>query len=87
MENTYACVNLRILGPCGKRFFRMVLMAICDARRCFTLIDVGEYGTNNDSCVLKNSQMGKMFQREEMNVPGPRDVEKKHKNTLLFGWR
>ena len=48
----------------------MVLMAICDARRCFTLIDVGEYGTNNDSGVLKNSQMGKMFQREEMNVPG-----------------
>ena len=59
-----------------KGFFSKVIMAICDARYCFTLIDVGEYGTNNDSGVLKNSQIGKMFQREEMNVPGPRDVEK-----------
>ena len=65
-----------------KGFFSMVLMAICDARFCFTLIDVGEYGTNNDSGVLKNSQMGKMFQREEMNVPGPRDVEKETREKL-----
>ena len=50
-------------------FSSKVIMAICDARYCFTLIDVGEYGTSNDSGVWKNSQMGKIFQREEMNVP------------------
>ena len=41
-----------------KGFFSMVLLEICDARYCFSYVDVGEYGSNNDSEVLKNSRMG-----------------------------
>ena len=37
----------------------MVLLAICDAKYCFTMCDVGQYGSNNDSGVLLNSKMGK----------------------------
>ena len=42
-----------------KSFFSILLMAICDANYCFTYVDVGNYGSTNDSGVLLNSQMGK----------------------------
>ena len=35
-----------------KGFFSSVLLAICDANYCFTLFDLGQYGSNNDSGVL-----------------------------------
>ena len=38
-----------------KGFFSMVLLAICDARYCFTIYDVGHYGSNNESGVLAKS--------------------------------
>ena len=44
-----------------KGFFSLVLLAICDVRYCFTLIDVGQYGSNNDSGVLRNSPIGECF--------------------------
>ena len=53
----------------------MVLLAICDSRYCFSFVDVGEYGSNNDSGVLKNSRMGKMSEREEMNLPEFETIE------------
>ena len=40
-----------------KGFFSLVLLAICDANYCFTLFDVGQYGSNNDSGVLIHSNM------------------------------
>ena len=41
-----------------KGFFSIVLMAVCDANYCFTLFDVGSYGSKNDSGILANSEMG-----------------------------
>ena len=38
-----------------KDFFSLVLLAVCDARYIFTLVDVGQYESNNDSGVLKSS--------------------------------
>ena len=35
-----------------KGFFSIVLLAICDSKHCFTLFDLGQYGSNNDSGVL-----------------------------------
>ena len=49
----------------------MNLMAICDARYVFTLVDVGSYGSNNDSGVFRKSAMGKAFLSQKMNVPQP----------------
>lgn len=37
----------------------MVIYAICDVRYCFNFVDVGEYGRNNDSRVMKNSKIEK----------------------------
>ena len=54
-----------------KGFFSIVLMAVCDANYCFTLVDIGQYGSNNDSGILASSLMGEMFDDGEMNLPQP----------------
>ena len=59
-----------------KEFFSFVLLAICDARYSFTLLDVGHYGRNNDAGVLANSRFGKKkIEAGEMNTPPPRHPE------------
>ena len=52
-----------------KGFFSLVLMAICDANYCFTLFDVGQFGSNNDSGILANSKMGEAIENGSLKVP------------------
>ena len=54
-----------------KSFFSFVLLAICDARYNFILVDIGQYGSNNDSGVLRKSLMGKAFEDGDANLPTP----------------
>ena len=42
-----------------KSFFSLVLMAICDSHYNFTLVDIGDYGSSNDSGVLSHFRYGK----------------------------
>ena len=44
-----------------KGSFSIALLAICDANYCFTLFDLGQFGSNNDSGVLASSQIGEIF--------------------------
>ena len=57
-----------------KGFFSLVLMAICDADYCFTMFDIGQFGSNNDSGVLANSSMGEAFENNTINVPQSREI-------------
>ena len=57
-----------------KGFFSLVLLAVCDARHCFTLTDIGKYGSDNDISVLKNSKLGKQFESRATNLPPPTTV-------------
>ena len=41
----------------------------CATRYCFTVVDVGEYGSNIDSVILRNSKLGRKFGNGEMNIP------------------
>ena len=50
-------------------------MAICDANYCFTMFDVGQFGSNNDSGVLANSTMGVAFESERLKVPKGRVID------------
>ena len=58
-----------------KGFYSFVLLAVCDARYCFTLYDVGQYGSNNDRGILKNSKMGELFEKNELHFPKPKTLE------------
>ena len=58
-----------------KGFFSIVLLAICDARYVFTLVDIGDYGSNNDSGIFSNSDMGKLFGTNGMNLPDNEPLE------------
>ena len=40
-----------------KSYFSLVLLAICDARYCFSFVDIGSYGSNNDSGIFKNGKV------------------------------
>ena len=52
-----------------KGFYSIVLLAVCDANYCFTLFDIGSYGSNNDSGVLANSEMGMRFASKDFHRP------------------
>ena len=67
-----------------KGFFSIVLMAICDANYCFTMFDLGQYGSNNDSGVLANSEMGQMFDNDLLNVPEDSKLTDNHEETLPY---
>ena len=50
-------------------------MAISDAHYVFhTLVDIGSYGSNNDSGVFRNSKMGEAFFNEKMKLPDPKPI-------------
>jgi len=44
-------------------------MAVCNGNYNYTLVDIGQYGSNNDSGVLSNSEMGKAFEDGTINFP------------------
>ena len=72
--------HIRIQCPAGnvtkfhnyKAFFSLVLLAVCDARYCFTLTDIGQNKSNIDTGVLKNSKLGKQFESGAIDLPPPR---------------
>ena len=49
-----------------KGFYSIVLLVICHSKYCFTLFDLGQYGSNNDCGVLANSAM----KNDKLVVPG-----------------
>ena len=52
----------------------MVLIAICDAKYCFTLVDIGIYGRDNDASIFNESKMGKAFKNNLFTLPKHRQL-------------
>ncbi len=57
-----------------KGTFSVVLMALVDAEYCFTLIDVGAYGSQSDGGIFALSAMGKALQRGPLSTPPPKPL-------------
>ena len=55
-----------------KGLFSIVLMALVDADYHFIYIDVGNYGSNGDSGIFKNSALGEAFTGNLLNIPRPK---------------
>ena len=51
-----------------KGFFSLFLLTACDAKYCFTLVDIQQYGNNNDSGVSTNLEIGKQFETGAINL-------------------
>ena len=52
-----------------KDFYSIVFLAVCDAKYNLTTVDVGAYGSNNDSGVWLNSEIGQKFEEEAHDIP------------------
>ena len=51
-----------------KSFHSVNLLGVADANLCFTLIDIGAYGRENDSSVFSNSSFGKAFSSGDLTL-------------------
>ena len=58
-----------------KKFYSLVLMATCDSRYCFTFVDIGNYGRDNDAHIFNNSVMGNAFSNAGLDFSPPRNVD------------
>jgi len=56
-----------------KGFHSVVLLAMCDAKYCFTFLDIGGFGSTNDASILSGALFGKMFENNptDLNIPRP----------------
>lgn len=59
-----------------KNFHSIVLLATCDAKYCFTLVDIGAYGRENDAGVLADSAFGQAFgsHAAHLQIPAPNAI-------------
>ena len=53
----------------------VVLMAVCDAHYCFTLVCVGDAGRHSDGGVLSNSAFGQAMENGELSLPDANAVQ------------
>ena len=53
----------------------MVFLVICDAKHCLTYFDFGQFGSTNDSSVLRSSGLYKAFEENKFNVPALMEAE------------
>ena len=44
-------------------------MAICDANYCFTMVDIGGFGRDNDASIFAQSDMGIRFENNGFDIP------------------
>lgn len=56
-------------------FFSLSLLAVCDAKYRFSLVNGGQYGSKNDSGVLIASEIGKEFETNSLAVPEPEKLD------------
>ena len=57
----------------NKGFHSVVLLAMCDAKYCFTFLDIGGFGSSNDASILSGALFGEMFENNptDLNIPRP----------------
>ena len=62
-----------------KKTFSIVLMAVCNARYEFTLVDIGDCGQQSDGSVYNCSNLGYAIENNKLNIPGPTSLPNSQK--------
>ena len=57
-----------------KGTFSIILLAVCDAQYCFTLLDIGDIGRQSDGGVLANSAFGRSLESGSLSLPCPKPL-------------
>ena len=63
-----------------KKTHSIVLMAICNARYQFTVVDVEDTGRQSDGSVCANSNLGYAIENKQLKLPGEKKINKFSKN-------
>ena len=64
-----------------KKTHSIVLMAICNARYQFTVVDIGDSERQNDGSVCANSNLGYAIENKQLKLPGEKKIKKFSKNS------
>ena len=73
-------VQLKAPADSGSQYFNykghysIVLMAICDAKSKFVVIDVGAFGSSSDGGILQDSTFFQLLRTKKLNLPGPAKI-------------
>lgn len=59
-----------------KNFYSIVLLAVCDARYVFPLVDIVAYGSQSDGGILCESEFGKQLYAEKLLLPPDTNLPK-----------
>ena len=57
-----------------KGTFSIVLMALVDAEYCFIAVDIGNYGSNSDGAIFRDSKLGKGLENGSLHVPNANTI-------------
>ena len=57
-----------------KKYFSIVLMAVCDASYNFVLVDIGAYGSQSDGGIFRNSVFGQRLENDLLELPTPQPL-------------
>ena len=52
-----------------KSYFSIVLLAVTSADYRFVMVDIGTYGSSNDSGVLNNTSLFKCLKKKKLGIP------------------
>ena len=63
-----------------KKTHSIVLLAVCNAKYEFTMVDIGDSGRQSDGSVYNNSQLGFAIEKNSLNLPDGSNPE----NTLPY---
>ena len=60
------------------------MLAVCDARYCFSLLDIGDYERHSDGRVLTNLAFGQALEEGSLSLPNPEPLTGQHSPVPYF---